>query len=195
VEAHVIGTLQQLKDYIGEVEDKSDERLTAALQAATSWVNAYCRRRSFELATYTAELCDGTGTDTLQLDVPIVSVSAVLEGGSALVVGVDPNANPTPDVIWYGNEGHLVRPFGCFFAYRRFYSVTYSAGYAPDDIPPIVLQACLDQAALIVREKSIIGIDQKNIGQQSTTYRREIPKAIKDGLDFYRDLAINRRIA
>jgi hypothetical protein len=192
----VIGTLQQLKDYLGIEDDKGDVRLNAALTSATSMINAYCRRKSFESAVYTAELYDGTGTDTLQLDsIPITAVATVLEAGVALVVGLDPNANPKPEVIWYAEEGHLVRPFSRWWAYRRYYSVTYTAGYTTATMPPLIVQAALDQAALINKEKDRIGMNNKTLGQQTTSFARELPKGVKDALDYYRDLSICRRVA
>ena len=191
----MLATLKELRDYLGEKGSGEDPRLTAALARATSIVNAYCRRRSLESATYNDELVDGSGTDTLQLDYPITAVASLYEAGVALTVGLDPNANPKPDVIWYGDRGHLVRPFGLFLPYPRYYKVSYTAGYVAGSIPPAIVQATLDQAALIIKEKDRIGIQSKTTGNQVTNYVREIPKDIKAALDPYCDLSGARSVA
>lgn len=191
----MIGTLQEFKDYLGERSDASDARLTVALVTATELVNAYCRRKSFESVVYTAELQDGTGTDTLQLDnYPLTDVATVLEDGTALVIGLDPSANPSPDVLWYAEEGHLVRPSAVWWAYPRFYSATYTAGYSVATMPPIVKQAAYDYAALLVMEPKRIGLQTKTAGQQTASFVRDLPTFVKAGLDYYRDIATARSV-
>lgn len=189
----MIGTLQQLKDYLGETKDLSDARLSSALQRATGLVNQYCRRL-FEEATYTDELYDGTGTPVLQLDkYPLSAVSSVKEDGAALTIGTNPAAGDY-SVLWYAAEGHLVRPSGIWIPLRRNYAVTYTAGYSASAMPPEVLQGALDYAALIVREKDRIGIESKTTGEQTTQYTRELPKFTRQGLDAYRDWSTARRV-
>lgn len=192
----MLATLKELRDYLGETGSGQDPRLTAALVRATDIINAYCNRRSLESAVYTDELVDGSGTDTLQLDnYPITAVASLYEAGAALTVGLDPNANPAPEVIWYGTQGHLVRPFGMFLPWPRYYKVTYTAGYAAGSIPPAIVQAVLDRAALIAKEKDRIGLQSKTTGNQVVNYTRDIPKEIKAGLDYYRDLSVARSVA
>lgn len=192
----MLATLQELRSYLGEKGTSQDTRLTAALQRATSILNAYCRRNSLESDTYTDALVDGTGTNTLQLDnYPVTAVASLAEGGSALTVGLDPNANPAPDVIWYGERGHLVRPFAIFLPYPRHYKVTYTAGYVAGSIPPVLVQACVDLAALLAIEKNRIGLQSKTTGNQVVNYVRKLPDEVRAGLDYYRDLSTARSVA
>lgn len=188
----MIGTLQGLKDYLAIDNDKGDARLSVALGRGSELVKAYCRT-PFELQTYTDELYDGTGTDTLQLNsAPIVSVTSIAEGGSALTFGTDPNAG-TYDVLWYADEGHLVRPYGCWYPLRRNVKVTSQRGYA--SVPAIVEQGAYEYAALVNEGKNRIGMNSKTIGQQVTQFTNDLPKHIREGLDFYRDLSAARRVA
>lgn len=190
----MIGTLQGLKDYLAIADDKGDGRLTTALGRGSDLVKAYCRR-PLESATYTGELYDGSGTDTLQLrNFPIISLASLKEGGVALTFGTDPSAGDY-DALWYAEEGHLVRPFGCWMPLRRFYFVTYDAGYTAGTMPPIVEQAAYEYAALVNIEKDRIGMNSKTLGQQQTQYTKELPKHIREGLDYYRDVAMIRGAA
>lgn len=189
----MIGTLKQLKDWLGEEGDKADDRLTAFLTRGSAFVNTYCRR-TFESTTYTDELYDGSGTDVLLLNAwPATAVASLAEYGSALTVGSDPSANP--DVLLYGDEGMLVRPGGIFIRGRRWYKVTYTAGYASDNMPAVVLEAALNYAALLNKEKDRVGMNSKTMGQQITSYTRELPELVRQGLDHYRDLSFSRRVA
>lgn len=187
----MIGTLQGLKDYLGIEGDAADDRLTVALARGSELVKAYCRK-ALESTTYTDELWDGTGTDTLQVRAPIISVAAIKEFGTALTFGTNPTGNF--DVIWYGPEGHLVRPYGIWIPRRRHYAITYDAGYTADTMPQIVEQAAYEYAALVNAEKDRVGINHKTTGQQTTEFSRDLPKHVRDGLDYYREVAMTTRV-
>ena len=185
-----LATIDQLKEYLGDASDKDDALLTRIVSAATDAIENYCGR-TFAATVYTSELYDGTGTQSLQLrHFPIISVTTLLEAGNPLTTGLDPNASPSPDALIYAEEGQLVRPWFYWLPYRRWYSVTYQAGYAT--VPAGIVQACLDLSALILREKEHIGMASKTAGQQIVTYRGELPKTIKAILDGYADLTLGR---
>lgn len=185
-----LATIDQLKEYLGEASDKDDTLLTRIITAASDAIENYCGR-TFTSTLYTAEMQDGTGTKTLQLrNFPIISVTSLLEGGSALVVGTDPNGSPTPDALIYAEEGQLVRPWFIWLPYRRWYSITYTAGYAT--VPGDVIQACIDLSALMLREKEHVGMSSKTAGQQIVSYRGDLPKYIRDTLDGYSDCTVGR---
>lgn len=184
-------TLDALKLWLGEEADKSDERLTVAVAAASAFVESYCQRR-FTSETYT-EYHDGTDCDMLELDqFPIISVTGIFEGGSAvsLVSGEDPYAVPQPEIVIYKEEGKLVRPFSSFFGYRRFYKVVYIAGYAT--IPADLVDATHNVAALMLREKDRAGIAMKQGASQTAQFIRLLPETTQRTLDRYRELALRR---
>jgi hypothetical protein len=184
-------TIDALKQWLGETTDKSDDALTHVVSAASAFVESYCQRK-FNSDTYT-EYHDGTDAETLNLNqFPIISVTGVYEGGSAvsLVTGVDPYANPQPEIVIYQEEGKLVRPFSSFFGYRRYYKVIYVAGYAT--IPADLVDATLNVAALMLREKDRVGIAMKQGSSQTVQFVRSLPETTQRTLERYRDLTLRR---
>jgi hypothetical protein len=180
-----LATIDQLKEYLGDVADKDDTLLTRIVAAASDMIENYCGR-TFGSTAY-AEFYDGTGTKTLYLrNFPIIGTPIILENGGALSVGTDPTTSP--DVLIYPELGRLVRPWIMWLPYRNWYKVTYTAGFAA--IPPVILQACLDVSALMLREKEHVGLSQKTSGTQTVTYIRKLPEQIQRGLDGYSDLIL-----
>jgi hypothetical protein len=110
----------------------------------------------------------------------------VKEDGRTLTIGTNP-ASGNYDVLWYADEGQLVRPSGRWIPLRRLYAVTYTAGYTASTMPEIVVQAAYEYAALVNVEKDRVGIQNKTAGQQTTEYLRGLPGHIKDGLQYYVD--------
>lgn len=185
-----LATIDQLKEYLGEASDKDDTLLTRIVAAATDAIENYCNR-TFASTLHTNEMYDGTGTKVLTLrHSPIISVTTLKEAGAIMTTGNDPNGSPAPDALIYAEEGELIRPWFYWLPYRRWYSVTYTAGYAA--IPAAIIQACLDLSALMLREKEHIGLSQKTSGQQIATYRGDIPKQIQKILDGYADVTLGR---
>lgn len=187
-----LATKDELKQYLGITSSAEDERLDALLARASRIVTHYCNQESFEAATFTDEFYDGSGTDLLQLKrSPVTAVTAVKELGVALTVGNDPSVEPAPQVLWY-EDGRLLRPDGLLFVCKpRHYKVTYTAGYAAGQVPPPIVQAVLDLCALFLREPDRIGIQNKTVGQQTTSFVRTLPEGVREGLDHY----IRRRAA
>lgn len=184
-----LATIDQLKEYVGNIaDDKDDALLTRLVNAASNVITSYCGR-SFESTTYTSEMYDGTGTSVLTLkNFPIISLASVLESGSSLTTGTDPATGV--DVIIYADTGQLVRPYYRWLEWRAWYSVTYTAGYAT--VPASIVQACLDIAALMLREKEHVGLAQKTSGTQTVTYVRTLPQQIQRALDAYTDPTLGR---
>lgn len=187
-------TLDDFKVQIGAEDDLDDIRLTDILTRASAYIEKYCRR-TFASATYTTELYDGSGTDTLILKhFPIVSgtTPTVLENGSAMSVGTN-MATADYDVLVYYDEGELIRPYGVpFYAFRRYYSVTYQAGYAT--IPEEIQQACIDLGMIMAKEKDRAGMASKTAGQQSSSYIRTLPEISRQALELHRDLILGRAV-
>lgn len=178
-------TIDQLKEYLGDLSDKSDVLLTRIVDAATAAIQSYCGR-DFTSASY-VEYYDGSGTNTLILNqYPIITLTSLLEGGSALTTGQD--ASASPDVLFYPETGRLVRPWFIFLPYRNWYKATYTAGYAT--VPADIIQATLDLSAIILREKDRVGLTQKTAGTQTVTYSRKLPDHIREMIDGYADLTV-----
>ena len=184
-----LATIDQLKEYAGDIaSDKDDVLLTRLVTAAQDVVENYCGR-TFNSTNFTSEMYDGTGTRVLTLkNFPIVSVSAVLESGVSLSTGTDPVGGA--EVILYPDTGQLVRPYWYWMPYRAWYSITYAAGFAT--VPASIVQACLDIAGLMLREKEHIGLAQKTSGTQTVTYVRKLPEQLQRALDGYSDLTLGR---
>lgn len=180
-----LATLDQLKEYLGDQATTDDALLTRILAAATDVIESYCGRTF--ASTANVEYYDGTGTNTLTLrNFPIVTMTSILEGGSALTTGQD--ASTSPDILFYPDTGQLVRPWFIFLPYRNWYKVSYTSGFS--SVPSVIVQACLDTSAIMLREKEHIGLQQKTTGTQTVTYVRNLPRHIQDALDGYADLIV-----
>ena len=180
-----LATIDQLKEYLGDVADKDDALLTRIVNAASDALESYCGR-TFASTAHT-EYYDGTGTNTLVLrQFPIISIASFLEGGAALTTGQD--ASATPDVLYYPETGRLVRPWFIFLPYRNWYKITYTAGFS--SVPASIIQACLDLSAIMLREKEHIGLAQKTTGTQTVTYIRRLPEDVQKAVDGYVDLIV-----
>ncbi|AFG37633.1 hypothetical protein [Spirochaeta africana] len=147
----MIATIEQLKKYTG-VNTDDDMMLGMYLDSAAQIVINYLGY-SPELETYT-DLMDG-GTDTLQLAAkPVDDVQQLkVVGGES----IDPGE-------YHINEERIFLtrelPAG-----RRNIMITYSAGYAPEDIPGVIQMTVLRIAALMQTEADgNIGITSKQFG-------------------------------
>lgn len=186
----LLTTIDKVKEFLTETSDKDDLRLTACLTRASAIIEKYCRR-TFLQTTYTGEMYDGTGTDVLTLrHFPIVGTPTVLESGSAMVVGTDPAASPTPEVLVYATEGQLIRNFYTWLLYRNYYKVTYNAGFAA--IPQEIVEAAIEMTLIMLKEKERAGLAQHTTGAVTSTYIRTLPQASQWALDLHRDLTLGR---
>lgn len=189
-----LATIQKVKQYLGtgaDVDTKDDTLLTRALDAAEDMIESYCGR-VFAQATRT-EYYDGSGSDKLLLRQHPITLPPdsgavtpiVLEYGEALTVGEDPVA--VPDVLIVKETGLLVMTAGIWIPERRYYKITYSAGYLV--VPVTIEQAAVDLACLILKEKIQVGIASKTTGQQTVNLIRTLPDYSQKALDLYRDHA------
>lgn len=184
-------TIDKVKEFLGGQEsDKDDLRITACLTRASAFIEKYCRR-TFASTTYTTEMYDGTGTSLLNLrHFPIIGTPVVLEAGSALIVGTDPNASPNPDVLVYAREGQLRRYLYIWLPYPNWYSVTYTAGFAA--VPDEIVEAAIELTLIMLKEKERAGLAQHTTGAVTSTYIRTLPESAQRALDLHRDLVLGR---
>ena len=183
-------TLANLKDYLGETSDTKDVLLARVIAAASSFVERYCQR-TFGSTAYADEMYDGTGSDVLVLrNFPIITMTTVKEYGATLTTTEDPASSPSAQVLVYKAEGKLVKPFSIWFPYRRWYAITYTAGYPT--LPPVIVQAAIEVAAIMLRKKDHVDLQSKSSGQDTTTYLNGLSGDTKAGMDLYRDLVLGR---
>lgn len=176
----------RIAEYLHLGPDSTGQRggLLAALgTSAQSAVERYLGR-TLDVQEYT-ESYDGTGKDTLSLrHDPIVSVSALSVCGSPLTVG-DPAAPAFPPEPVEIEGPYLIRTDGgTFLAGRRTVTVTYRAGY--EIPPPAIVQACVDWAALLFKDRDRVGLSSENVGGQSFGITHDVPKRIKETLEPWR---------
>lgn len=184
----MLTTIDKVKEVLGETTDKDDLRLTSCLTRASAIIEG-ATGRTFASTVYTAEIYDGTGRPYLQLrNFPVITLSTVLEGGNALTIGTSYTSGT--DIVMEAEIGRLHRLFSIFFGYPKYYSVTYTAGYAaiPEDIIEVAVQLTL----LMLKEKERAGILQHSTGAAQSTYTRKLPEWAADTLAGYTDHSLGR---
>lgn len=159
-----------------DTTDLPDDRAELILSVVSGLVRDEAHQL-FDQVETDEVILDGTGTDVLLLpQLPVTAVASVEENGTALVGGTDYD--------WSSN-GILRRLNGSWVRRARYYTVTYSHGYAapPDGLKGIVLRV----AARVVDNPE--GLVQEAIGGWSGAYRFDpasLNDADKRALDPYR---------
>ena len=153
VAANSLITLAQFKAYAGITT--TDTTRDAVIEPIIDGVSAmFCKILDRELAktTYTDAYLDGNGAQDLLLPHrPVVSISALTEGGVALTEGV------TGDYLLYAGEGRLHKPVYNWIEWPKNVKLTYVAGYTVQGTTPgtgetalpadLKLACCLQVAA------------------------------------------------
>lgn len=174
----MIVTLAEMKTYLGidSGNTTNDAFLTQQLILIQSAVEAYCRRK-FELATYRQTFYSSDYPKNSEMTLfhyPVVSIDSI--------------AQDTEDIIGYRTQkefGILTYNTGFFWGEETV--VEYEAGYAHEDIPPLVSSVIYS----LVQErynKKVAGVDL-NFG--SDVQRISIPGTIS--IDFDYSLQNNER--
>jgi hypothetical protein len=137
---------------------------------------------TFDKTTF-RELYDGGGRDTLFLrHAPVLSVSSLSVLGSTITVGsLDGDAAvwPPPACLLDGASAKLTLNGGAFpFGANTF--VVYDAGF--DVLPADLVQAGVDWAAAIFKDRDRVGLSNENVGGQSFGITHDIPKRVNDAL-------------
>lgn len=184
----MLTSIDAVKEFIGQTTDADDTRITACLTRASAYIES-ATGRTFASTIYTNEIYDGTGRDTLLLrNYPVITLSQVLENGAALTIGTSYTSGT--DIVLEAEIGRLNRLFWVFLAYPKYYSVTYTAGYAtvPEDIQEIAIELTL----LMLKEKDRAGIIQHNTGAMTSIYTRKLPDWAAATLEGYTDHSLGR---
>jgi hypothetical protein len=126
---NAIVTLQEQKTYQEETTTNQDSLLEILINAVSTFFEGLLRgqgSKNLKETTYTDEYINGSGKTYLLLpNFPIISISAITEGGATLTE----NTHFTVDKQW----GILWKESGKWAETRRNVKITYKAGYADAD--------------------------------------------------------------
>lgn len=158
--AALLATADELREFLDN-EDLDTDRVELLLSLASGLVRNYTGQL-FDLVADEELTLDGNGTPVLLLpEMPVAAVTAVVEDprGDAVALVDD------TDFEW-SEKGILTRLGGCWRRRARWYTVTYSHGYA--ETPPDVKGVVLRVAARGVSNPE--GIRQETIGSYSYSF-------------------------
>jgi uncharacterized phiE125 gp8 family phage protein len=176
-------TLSRAKAFLSISGDSKDTVLTMLINQATGSIETFCKRRLLR-QTYTNEIYDGTGSDTIVLrNFPVTAVAK-------LEVNVSGDASQSWEEIdtnlYVSYEDGRIVTGGCFKEGPKLYRVTYTAGYLIDfsqenvpashNLPTEIEYACLKMVGAMLNTRSSEGLDSVKTGDLSMSFRAEIDK-------------------
>jgi hypothetical protein len=178
-----LATLAQVKEFIGNSADNSDDALlTRLLNASAELIERSCSR-VFGSTVY-SETRDGNGLDFMVFsNRPVVSVGSLTINGQTV-----------PQSTNYASGGWVLAS-AWKIALRdpyRFHegiqnvSIIYTAGYAT--IPPDLTQACCLLTSLAYKERDRMGISSKSVGGENITFTNDdLPPSVVQTINNYRN--------
>lgn len=149
-----------------------------ALKDATAAIRNYCRQHLERVNGETVTLDSPGGVRLFLPELPVLSVSSVVEDGETLVVDDD---------YKLGQHGILHRIGSKWMAGIQIVEITYSHGYIiiPDDIVAVCVRAASRayQAGLKAADSAgIPGIASKSLGDFSVSFQSEGGGGIGEGV-------------
>lgn len=182
-------TLARAKIFLDISGDSKDGLITMLINQATGFIESYCKR-NFLQQTYTDEVYDGTGGDTLVLKQnPVASVTR-------LQVNTSGDSSPAWQTIDSNNyfvdasglvrlnnpvAGFLDQDAGSFLPDPQKYRVTYAAGYLIDfanendptkhTLPQDLEYACQLLVSGKMNTRKSGGLTAARVGDISMTFR------------------------
>ncbi len=170
---------------------KLDAASDATLGALLATLGGACQSavetqigRTFDVRGYT-EYYDGNGKPDLFLNWdPIVTVPSLSVDGQAVTIGdpLAPTYPPAACVVMSNKAGLSLTDGSLFFRGFSNVLVTYTAGLADPDLlvpPPELVFAVTYWAGMLFKDRDRLGISSNIVGQQTTTFTRVIPDAVK----------------
>jgi uncharacterized phiE125 gp8 family phage protein len=167
--ATALATLAQVKEYIGNSADNTDDALLTRLITAVSELIERSSQRVFGQATYT-ETRNGTGGRFLVLNNrPVTAVSSLTING----ITIPQSTSFTVDG-WVVESPWKVTLRG--YSHRfdegvQNVQITYTAGYAT--VPADVAQACCLMVGLFYKERDRMGISNKTVGGENISFTKD----------------------
>jgi hypothetical protein len=182
-----LATLSQLKQFIGNVPDPTDdELLTRLLDASAELIERSCSRVFG--ATIFSETRDGNGLDFMVFsNRPVVSVGSLTINGQTV-----PQSANYASGGWVLASAWKIALRGSYRFHEGIQnvSVIYTAGYAT--IPPDLTQACCLVAALAYKERDRMGIDSKSVGGENISFTKDdLPPSVQAVIHNYRNVFVS----
>lgn len=178
-----LSTLARVKLYLGIGSDKYDGLLTMLLNDATGFIERFCKR-SFLSQTYTSEVYDGSGTDTIVLNqFPVTAVSAFQYRDYEDNTDQWSSFDSTDEFRWF-EDGRIQLIAGKFSETPKKYRVTYVAGYKIDfdnennpslhTLPFEIEAACLKIVGAVFNTRRLEGLESESIGDSSVKVKMAV---------------------
>ncbi|MCE2916391.1 MAG: hypothetical protein LW768_12705 [Rubrivivax sp.] len=182
---NALATLTQLKEFIGNSADNTDDALlTRLLDASADMIERSCNR-TFAATIYT-ETRDGNGHDFMVFsNRPVTAVGSISVDGRTI-----PQSTGTTTGGWVLASSWKVALRGQYLFTEGVQNVTmtYTAGYASNSIPPDLTQACCLVAALAYKERDRMGISAKTIGGENISFTNdELPPSAQQAINNHRN--------
>jgi hypothetical protein len=173
-------TREDVKDALKLDETTWDTVLDVIVDAVSQGIMDYCNR-SFVERTLTAEKIDGDGTTHLLLRFPIISIDSLVNDTITVV--------ETTNWEMYSDVGEVVLTDGTVWTDgNKKITITYTYGYAVDNLPRNISQAALLLAMEMWREikEQRTGVSSVTRGDETISYSKEFPGSVKRLVDPYR---------
>lgn len=160
--SYALCTVDDVKELLGiaSSDTTKDNLIKRKINDATERIEGYCQRR-FKSTTYTDEVYDGTGYDSLLLrNYPVTAFTSL----SARDTSLNDNDFNSVDANQYfinSNDG-IVEAISTFYGHYDRWKVTYTAGYTT--IPSDLAEACATLAAELVSRSPGYGSDGSAFG-------------------------------
>lgn len=203
----MLSSLASIRSYAAtQLDTTADAGLTAALEAASDWIQKD-GSRIYETATYTETLdgdeAGGSSRELLLLDRghrPASSITSVTENGVALTVAsgysttaavIVKNLNKERGAILIRQPSApsgLALPGAALGWAPGFQNITVVkvAGYASNAIPDAIEQTCNELAWLMFRANKAVGVASSSKAGHSTQWEKRLSPTARRALDFYR---------
>lgn len=149
-----------------------------ALEAATAAIRNYTRQHLSRVVGETITLDSAGGYRLLLPELPVISVSAVVEDGTTLTAGTD---------YKLGQHGILYRQNRVWACGVQIVQVTYTHGYEtiPNDIVDVATRAAarMYQAGLRAAEHDgVPGVSSKSLGDFSVSFASDAGGGVGEGM-------------
>lgn len=156
--------VESVKLYANIKSGQDDELLGRLVTAVSAFVSRHTGRTLIQSSV--TKLFDGTGGDVIVLpEYPVRDVTAVSVNGQAVPEAVDPMGQG------FHHDDLSVWLRGWWFERgRRNVSVTWSAGYATNELPEDLKQVVTELVALVHKDRDRIGLTSKGAEGQTTAY-------------------------
>ena len=171
-------TVSDVATFLGISEMQIDSvQITQAIKAASASIRNYCKQ---EISQKTGDVAyfDGAYQSKLFLpQLPVISVSKVIEDGHVLTEGED---------YKLGNNGILYRMWRDWAKGIRNIEVTYTHGYEviPDDIKEVAYRSAarVYQAQLKAKKTDGVAINSITVGDYSVNYQDDSMRQVDNAI-------------